>query len=195
MVLLAVATWWLVNNPSADEVIDAGTITYSTDSPDETMPGDGYVWPGQASDPRKLVIPSLGIDSFIQNVGVDQNNQIAVPNNIHIAGWFVDSVRPGQPGLSIIDGHIDGVVSRDGVFGRLPGIEVGAEFYVESGDGSQVSFRVIDVTEVVAEEAHGLLFSQKTDVHRQLNLITCIGSYDAGVRTYDNRMIVRAEAM
>lgn len=33
---------------------------------------------------------------------------MAVPNNIHMAGWFMDSVRPGQMGLSIIDGHVDG---------------------------------------------------------------------------------------
>ena len=68
---------------------------------------------------RRLLLQVISIDAYLQNVGVDQNNQIAVPNNIHIAGWFVDSVRPGENGLSVIDGHVDGRVANEGVLRTL----------------------------------------------------------------------------
>ena len=68
---------------------------------------------------RRLLLQVISIDAYLQNVGVDQNNQIAVPNNIHIAGWFVDSVRTGENGLSIIDGRVDGRAANEGVLRTL----------------------------------------------------------------------------
>lgn len=171
--------------------LEAEIITYSTDTPDETKPGDGYVWRGGANDPKKVIIPSVGIDGFIQKVGVDQNRQVAVPNNVHIAGWFVDSVRPGEKGLSIIDGHVDGRLQDGAVFKRLPEVKKDAEIAVEFGDGSSKTFRVISVTTVPESEAAGLLFSQDPVVSSQLNLITCSGRYING--GYDHRTIVSAE--
>src|SRR5262245_48002539 len=83
-------------------------VTYSTDQPDENEPPKDYNWSGTATDPKKIIIPSIGVDAFVQQVGVDQKKQIAVPDNIHMVGWFINSVRPGQKGLSIIDGHVNG---------------------------------------------------------------------------------------
>lgn len=89
------------------DYVPAPVVTYSTETPEEKLPVDaGYSWKGQKNDPKRIVISKIGVDSLVQNVGVDQNQQIAVPNNIHIAGWFIDSVRPGESGLSIIDGHV-----------------------------------------------------------------------------------------
>ncbi len=167
-------------------------VTYSTDMPSENLPGDNYVWPGHPEDPKKIVISSVGIDGYIQNVGVDQNNEIAVPNNVHIAGWFVDSVRPGQQGLSIIDGHVSGRTT-DGIFKALPNVAEGAEIIVEFGNGQAKIFRVLDVATVPVAEAPGVLFSQNPSVSNQLNLITCVGAFDRQTGRYQDRVIVSAE--
>ncbi len=170
-------------------------LTYSTDTPDETPPGPNYPWRGQPQDPKKIIIPSLAVDGFIQKVGVDQNQQVTVPSNIHLAGWFVDSVRPGQPGLSIIDGHVDGRTTAAGIFGRLGELRRGDRFRIKRGDGQVLRYRVLDRVESDLDEAASVLFTQDLHVSSQLNLITCSGRYDRTAKTYDKRIIVSAELL
>lgn len=169
----------------------APVITVSTESPDETKPSnETYTWIGQANDPKKISIPKLGIDTFVQNVGVDQNNQITVPNNIHIAGWFVDSVRPGEKGLSIIDGHINGPTVDDGVFRRLPELAKDDNVSIQLGDGTTHRYAVHEVKTVETKDSADILFSQIPEIEKQVNLITCSGTYDISQKTYDKRTIV-----
>lgn len=194
LLLVTVAAFILLR-PSTQE--KAGTqaaevITYSTDTPSEEKPGSGYKWRGTGTDPMKLTISSIGIDAYIQNVGVDQNQQIAVPNNVHIAGWFVDSVKPGNKGLSIIDGHLDGR-NGEGVFDNLDRVASGATFTIEFGDGEKREFRVKEVKVVGLEEAADALYSQDVTIAKQLNLITCGGVYDTAKKLYDKRVIVISE--
>lgn len=167
-------------------------ITYSTDSPSEDKPGSDYVWKGKPQNPKKISIPSVDIENFIQAVGVDQNKEVAVPNNIHLAGWFADSVIPGQKGLSIIDGHVDGR-TQEGVFKRLPNVQKESEVIVTFGDDTTKKFRVISITEVSESEAASVLFSQYPKVSNQLNLITCVGQFNQSTKRYDKRVIVAAE--
>ena len=168
---------------------DAEVITFSTDTPNEVKPDVGYSWPGKPGGPKYISLPSINSGGYIQKVGVDQNRAIAVPNNVHFAGWFVESARPGDRGLSIIDGHVDGRES-DGVFKRLAELSEGDTFTVEFGDGTVRTFRVTGVTSVHADSAENALFSQGSWVSSQLNLITCGGSFDAATGAYDERVIV-----
>lgn len=167
-------------------------VTYSTDKPSEEKPGDDFKWQGGADDPKFIRVSSVGVEGYIQNVGVDQNQEVAVPDNIHMAGWFADSVKPGQTGLSIIDGHVDGN-TQDAIFKNLPAVQPGAEIIVEFGSGEKKTFRVMDVVTTKEDEAASVLFSQKPTVTSQLNLITCIGTFNEETRRYDERVIVTAE--
>jgi sortase (surface protein transpeptidase) len=178
------------------EFAPAPVVTYSTDAPDERLPERaGYRWQGQASDPKRVIIPSIDVNALIQNVGIDQNSQIAVPNNVHIAGWFVESVLPAEKGLSIIDGHVNGVNIDEGVFKRLGELQKGQEVIIAFGDDSEKKFRVFDVVETGAEASASILFSQIPSIERQLNLITCSGNYDTAARSYINRTIAILEAV
>lgn len=170
----------------------AKVITHSTNSPDEKRPSNEYVWEGAANDPKKISIPNLGIDSYIQNVGIDQNREIAVPTSIHFAGWFVDSVRPGDKGLSIIDGHLNGR-QEDGIFTKLDKLQVGELLKIEFGNGSSRTFIVKAVETVDLDKAASVLYSQSPGIKNQLNLITCSGTYDKNARLYDKRVIVTSE--
>jgi hypothetical protein len=178
-------------NPPTDNVITE-IITYSTDNPSEEPPIDNYIWIGNVNDPKYIKLPSVGIQGYIQNVGVDQNAQIAVPNNVHFAGWFVDSVRPGSLGLSIIDGHLNGT-SRGGIFRNLESLKKDSEFEIEMGNGNILQFKVIDVVTVSLEKAVDVLFSQYPNVLSQLNLITCGGTYNKEAHKYEQRVIAIAE--
>lgn len=188
---LVIALTQSSSNPSKGDQPDI--VTHSTDQPDEQKPGPDYNWVGASNDPKKIIIPSVGIDGFVQKVGVDQNNQIAVPNNVHMAGWFIDSVRPGEKGLSIIDAHLDGRINAEALFSTLPSVKQNDAITVEFGDGSQKVFIVSEMHEVGLNEASSVLFSQNPTATNQLNLITCVGTYDKAANTYDKRFIVYAQ--
>lgn len=163
-------------------------ITYSTETPSEEKPNN-FVWTGEDSDPKKIKIPAINVDAFIQQVGVDQNRLVAVPDNIYHTGWYVESVKPGQPGLSVIDGHVNGR-NKDGIFINLNKLNKGDTFVITFGNAEEKRFEVDEVISAKTEESADILFSQKNGIKQQLNLITCGGEFDNNTRQYDQRVIV-----
>lgn len=192
MAAIAVAAFAVTYRNDEPAAKAASVLTYSTDRPKETKPDGSYRWQGGPNDPKKIVIPRIEIDHYIQNVGVDQRSEITVPDNIHVAGWFVESARPGEKGLSIIDGHLNGP-QQDGIFIGLEKLRPGDTFTVAFGDGSSRTFAVRAVRTVPLGEAASVLYSQDPKVTSQLNLVTCAGSYDQKSKLYDKRVIVSAE--
>lgn len=169
-----------------------GVVTYSTEKPDETPIKACDDFKAIANNPKKIVITSLGIDACIQRVGVDQNQAIAVPTNVHAAGWYVNSPVPGEKGVSIIDGHVQGRYS-DAIFGKIKGLAVKENIKVIFGDDSERNFEVVSVDNYSVEETNTQQYVQLEDVERQLTLITCAGRYDAKSEGYDRRVVVRAK--
>jgi LPXTG-site transpeptidase (sortase) family protein len=172
---------------------DSAPVTYSTDKPSEVqVKKDEYIWKGAADEPKYIELPSINGGGFIQKVGVDQHKQIAVPNNIFFAGWFSETVKPGQKGLSIIDGHVNGH-ENDGIFKNLGKLKVGDAFTVQLGDDSVKNYEVIKTVTVATADAPNELFSQDPMVISQLNVITCGGTFDRTIKQYDKRIIVSAK--
>lgn len=174
------------NKPSSPP--STQTIIHSTNTPDEAVPTkNAYnVAPDQ---PKIIHIPSLNIHSYIQKVGVDQNNQVSVPNNIHYAGWFVDSKKPGDTGLSIIDGHVSARYSP-AIFKELSKLKKLDRFSVEYGDGTSRTFEVVENRELSVAETVSFLFHKDPAIEAQLNLITCGGKLDKQAKTYDKRVVI-----
>lgn len=190
--MLATAAVLLVVKPVATtSTTDSGkVVTRSVQSPAETKVADTYkVAKGM---PQSIAIPSQNIEGYIQKVGTDQNKAIAAPNNVRLAGWYVHSELPGKRGLSIIDGHVHGV-SEPGVFRDLAKVSNGDEITITFGDGSTRKFIVFAVKNVDKDDAAKYIFDQSPRVTSQLNLVTCIGSYDKDDKTYDRRVIVSAK--
>jgi LPXTG-site transpeptidase (sortase) family protein len=166
-------------------------ITYSTSTPNESkQEADNYAWQGTAKEPKKITIPKISVNAFVQPMGVDQNKQVAVPTNVHLAGWFSRSVQPGERGLAIIDGHVTGRTA-EGVFKNLDKLQPGDTFKVERGDGKVLSYKVVRTVTVPEPESANTLFSQDPKVTSQLNLITC-SKFDRASNHYENRVIVSA---
>lgn len=175
-------------------IIPTETITQSTDRPSEAAvsPSDFVNVP--ADQPREIQLPTINSSGFIQKVGLDQNNAVAVPSNIHIAGWFINSVKPGDEGLSIIDGHVAGWYA-DGIFKKIGSLKTGDEFTVTYGDNSMRNFKVVEVKTISVEEASNYLFQKDSQIISQLNLITCGGRFDRDTNQYDSRVIVKSELL
>lgn len=169
-------------------------VTYSVSAPEEAPIPSQASYEVLADQPRRIVISSIGLDAFIQQAGTDQHNRVAVPDNVHLAGWYTKSVPPGDPGLSIIDGHVTGQYAN-GVFINLDKIRIGNTISVEYGDKITMrSFRVKSVLSVPVAEATDALFTRVDGIRAQLNLVTCT-AYNNQSKSYDKRIIVVAEGI
>lgn len=190
IVLVVAIIFW--PKPAPATVNTDNVVVHSTNNPDEKKPADNFQWKGGPEDPKKIIIVPVGVDAYVQKVGVDQNKEVAAPSNLHMVGWFVDTVRPGQKGLSLIDGHVSGR-KNDGVFKDLEKLNVGDQFLVQLGNDSEVKYRVMGKRSAPVKDSVSIMFSQNPKVSSQLNLVTCSGKYDERTHSYDERLTVMAE--
>ena len=183
--------WYQVTHKPISE-LSTKTVTHSTDTPDESNLDDACSrYEVAAEKPRKIRIESIGVDTCIQPVGIDQNKAVAVPSSIYLTGWYVDSVLPGQKGNSIIDGHVSGRYGK-AVFADLKYLQVGNKITIQYGDLTEKTFKVVETKRYKVSKAGEELFRQRDDIERQLTLITCGGRFDNKLQAYDKRTIVRA---
>jgi uncharacterized repeat protein (TIGR01451 family) len=140
--------------------------------------------------PSRLRIPSLGIDTAVEGVGVRSDKTMDVPANIWNAAWLRTSVRPGATGQAVMDGHLDSVLGA-ALFGNLHRLHRGDSIYVSDAAGNELTFRVMSVA-VVPREGFPAVRVFGPASGRFLNLITCAGRYEPGARSYDHRLVVFA---
>jgi len=176
------------------KIVSAKTVVLPTNTPSEAPVSANDFANIPADQPRQIIIPTINVSGYIQKVGVDKNNQIAVPNNIHLAGWYINSVKPGSPGLSIIDGHVLGRFN-DAIFKDLNKLKLGANFNVIYGDNSKKSFTVKEVILLSVNDATAYLNKKDPNIKSQLDLITCGGNFDKKSQTYDKRVVVKSEGI
>lgn len=175
-------------------IIPTKTVVLSIDKPSEAPVSSNDFVKVPADQPKEILISSISVEGYIQKVGVDQNNQMAVPNNIHLAGWYVNSVKPGNPGLSIIDGHVLGRYD-DAIFKDLINLEPANIISVIYGDNSKKSFVVKEVKLLPVSDTVAYLNEKDPNIKSQLNLITCGGAFDRNSQTYDKRVVVKSEGI
>jgi Sortase domain len=138
--------------------------------------------------PVKLRVPAVRLASRLQRLGRQGDGTIAVPRSPHVAGWYQEGPRPGQPGPAVIVGHVD---SRNGpgVFVNLSRLPRGAIVHVDRADGSTVSFRVTRVSRVAKERFPTDRVYSPT-LRPSLQLVTCGGPFDRHRRSYRDNVIV-----
>jgi Sortase domain len=171
----------------------ARSITSNTPSPSEKKPNakETITYEVPADQPRSIRISSVGINGLIQKVGTSSDGAMAVPSNIFFAGWFVGGVKPGQDGLSIINGHVTGNYT-DAIFQPLGNVKPKDTIEIEFGDKSVKKFLVLDSVKLPEAKSAEYLFNKRNTVTAQLNLITCDGKFNSITRTFDDRIIVVA---
>jgi LPXTG-site transpeptidase (sortase) family protein len=142
--------------------------------------------------PVRLLIPAIGVDAPVNVKGLRADAVMDVPNGPEDVAWYNFTARPGMGGNAVISGHLDYHDYGAAVFWRLKDLQDGDLVEVRLADGSvlryQVSLklsydaRIAPVTEIVGPTSKEVV-----------TLITCGGSFDSGSRTYDQRLVVRAE--
>lgn len=145
-----------------------------------------------ADAPVRLRIEKLGVDAKVQHVGVAKSGNMAVPTNYTDVGWYRYGTAPGFLGSAVMDGHVDNGLALPGVFKRLSDLRPGDELVVEAASGAERRFAVVDVETYNYKEVPKEKLFTRTDA-AWLNLITCDGTWIAGERTYDRRLVVYAK--
>ncbi|WP_252314379.1 class F sortase [Sinobaca sp. H24] len=142
-------------------------------------------------DPVSLAVPAIDITADLEPVGVLENGQMGVPSTENGVAWFEPGVSPGEQGNAVLAGHVD---SKTGpaIFYDLEELEAGDEIEVTDDEGETLTFVVqraesYDRKDAPLEEIFG---ASNT---RNLNLITCTGTFDQAEGTHDERLVVYTE--
>ncbi len=143
--------------------------------------------------PEHLIIPSLKINTAIEEVGLSSSGELEVPKKSDNVGWYQLGPRPGEAGNAVIDGHLDTSDSA-AVFWNLKKLKPGDEIDVLDGQGKKTAFKVdqlqsYNLTQAPMDQIFGASDSAN------LNLITCDGTWNEAMHTYTKRLVVYAEKM
>ncbi|MFF4243195.1 class F sortase [Streptomyces sp. NPDC001822] len=143
----------------------------------------------KAPAPSRLTVPSLGIDSDLLRLGLNEDGTVEVPpaEKGMTAGWYAGGAVPGEPGAAVLIGHNDTRFGR-AVFHDLHRIGRGADIAVSDVGGRQTHFRVTG-TQTVSKKAFPTDKVYGPTDERVLRLITCDGAFDADGHPVDNLIV------
>lgn len=172
-------------------LFDSNPITYLASSLGlKTSSAQTIARPASPTDPRRLEIPSLGVNAAVQDVGIKVNGALATPSNFTDVAWYKDGPAPGQIGTAVIDGHVDNGLALAGVFKHLGNIELGESVYVVDNAGKKFHFIVTSIKTYPYDSTPPENIFDDGDAGSHLNLITCTGSWVPAGKTYDERLVV-----
>ncbi|HSJ46157.1 MAG TPA: class F sortase [Euzebyales bacterium] len=147
---------------------------------------------GRTAEPRPVGIrlPSVGVSSRLEPLGIDRDGAIRTPQDWQRAGWYRGGPRPGDIGAAVILGHVDSTTGP-AVFYRLRDLRPGDEIRVRRADDSVAVFAVDRL------EQHRKTRFPTDEVYYPtpeptLRLVTCGGDFDAQAGSYRDNLVVFA---
>ncbi|MFE1248050.1 class F sortase [Streptomyces sp. NPDC058735] len=148
--------------------------------------------PAKVPEPSSLSLPRLDVRAAVEQVGVDRDGQVEVPEDPKQVGWYRFSPAPGSgAGSAVVVGHVDSDGRGLGVLVALNDVRQGDRVLVERKDGSEVAYRVTSRRTVGKRDlaASGVFRREGPAV---LTLITCAGPYLPEDGGYQNNLVVTA---
>lgn len=146
------------------------------------------------SRPVTITIPAIGVRTVVNPIGLGADGTLDVPQpgpHLDEAAWFENSPTPGQPGPSVIEGHVDSVEGPS-VFFRLGDVAPGDRVLVGRADGRTLTFRVDAVRDFLkARFPTTLVYGSARLSQPTLRLITC-SDFDASIRHHVGNEVVFA---
>ncbi|MGY1824219.1 class F sortase [Geodermatophilus sp. SYSU D00079] len=145
-----------------------------------------------APPPVALAVPDAGIAAPVDPVGVRDDGQMAIPDDVDRVGWYRFGPVPGAEGAAVVAAHVDDREQGLGVLARLRDAAVGVEVLVTDAAGTVTRWRVVS-RETVQKQVLPLdrLFT-RTGPPR-LVLVTCGGPFLPELRGYRDNVVVVAE--
>lgn len=146
-----------------------------------------------AGVPIRVRIPAIDVDADIIDLGLNPDHTLEVPQDYAQTGWFTGRSIPGEPGPSVIAGHVDSATGP-AVFFRLHDLEEGDFVLIDRTDDLTALYRVnsgvqTEKTAFPTDQVYG------PTAEPTLRLITCGGTFDHDAGSYEGNFIVFAEHM
>jgi hypothetical protein len=144
-----------------------------------------------AEPPRSLRLPD-GTTVAVRSVGTRRDGRLAVPDDVHTAGWWRGGSRLGDPfGAILVAGHVDSRTQGLGPYAALLGARAGQEVVVRTATLRQ-RFRIRSLR-LVPQAPLG----DRSGLHsprgpRRLVLVTCAPPYDPSRGGYQHLAVVTA---
>ncbi len=188
--------------PSNDPSTSASSPTATSDSP-SASPTATQAAPAptktpelsvmEASKPASLVIPVIGVQSELVNLGQRPDGTLEVPTEEPgaPASWYTASPTPGERGPAVMLGHVNATGGGPGVFADLRALKAGAEIKVPRDDGSTAVF-VVDKGVQYEKDDFPTLEVYGNTPGSELRLITCDG-YQESTGLWDYNYVVYAK--
>lgn len=176
---------------SAAPTQSAGSARPAPTPTTSSVPADR---PLLASPPRSISIPAIKVTSAIRPIGLAGDGTLAVPQpgpDEDKAAWFTKSPTPGQPGPSIIEGHVD-TTRGPSVFFRLGSLRPGNKISITRADGVIAVFTVDAVRDYPKSAFPTDTVYGARDLSRPaLRLITC-SDFDTSTKHHTGNEVVFA---
>lgn len=173
----------------------ASTVMGPPNSQVVATPTDGPAGIGSSFDalatPVRLLIPAIGINSAIEDVGILDNGNLGIPTHDpwNDVGWYDMGPFPGERGSAVIDGHLDRPGGFPAVFWNLRNLHVGDKVMILNTRGKTLSFRVTRIEYYPPDAAPVQeIFGNQTGNY--LNLITCAGDWIPNQHQTTLRLVV-----
>jgi hypothetical protein len=144
----------------------------------------------RAAAPVAVSVPRLGLRSTLVQLRKQRTGALEVPKDPAQAGWYVGSSHPGDPGPTVLAGHVDSRTGP-GVFFHLDRLRKGDSIFVRRADGSTVPFVVTAVLRTPKSRFPTELV-YVGDRTPSLRLITCGGAFDRRFGHYLDNVVVLA---
>ena len=150
--------------------------------------------PLDGAAPKRVEIPSIGIEAPVVRRGLDKGGAIdpppyAMPQTV---GWYGSGTEPGTEGAALFVGHVD-TETKPAVFYGLSAARPGEKVRVTRADGTIAEFTIDDVQVFTRERFDAQkAYGPRKDGRAELRLITCGGTYDHKSRSYTANVVVSA---
>lgn len=151
--------------------------------------------PIEAVIPVRIEITAIDLEAPILPLGVVvETGQMEVPENVDEVGWYRFGPAPGRPGSAVLAAHVDMAGEGPGVFFHLDRLRIGDQVNVAFDDGTTSAFVVSHAERVPKGELNfDSLFSPGGEP--LLRLITCGGSFNRTIRSYDDNIVITAHPL
>ncbi len=171
---------------------DQQPTSSNSDAPSATKPSSQAVSQYVVAPdlPRYIKIPKLSAYGRVMQVGVNSSGTLGAPSNVFDAAWYTGSAKPGQPGATLIDGHVSSWTTH-GIFYGIKDLVAGDTIQIVRGDGAVLNYQVIKTLTYNANHVDmNAAMTPVTPGKSGLNLITCTGTVKPGTSQYTQRVIV-----
>ncbi|MEU6976282.1 MULTISPECIES: class F sortase [unclassified Streptomyces] len=179
---------WLIQNgsgdvtppvPSAAQAFAAGPGVHTDAAADPLPP----------SQPLRMRIPEIDVDTPLTALGLDSSGSLEVPpaSDRNLAGWYEDGTRPGAKGTAIVAGHVDND-RGPAVFYALGALKKGHRVEVLRQDGRTAVF-TIDAVEVYDKDHFPDAKVYGEADRAEIRVITCGGGFSKKAGGYQGNVV------